>query len=109
MSKLRVHISTSLDGYVAGRHQSEQNPLGEGGEALHEWAFELEVMREAHGMAGGAVNASTPIMEEEIANVGAEIMGRGKFSVLRAADPGERTRGAAGGYNLGLFTSRSSS
>ena len=59
MSKLRVHISTSLDGFVAGRNQSEENPLGEGGEALHEWAFELKVMRDAHGMEGGTVNAST--------------------------------------------------
>jgi hypothetical protein len=79
MSKLRVHISTSLDGFVAGRNQSEANPLGEGGEGLHEWAFELEAMRAAHGMEGGGVNASTPVMQEEIADVGAEIMGRGKF------------------------------
>ena len=79
MSKFRVHISTSLDGYVAGPHQSEANPLGEGGEALHEWAFELKAFREPHGMEGGTVNASTPIVEEELANVGAEIMGRGKF------------------------------
>jgi dihydrofolate reductase len=79
MSKLRVHISTSLDGYVAGPHQSEQNPLGEGGEALHEWAFELKAFREPHAMAGGTVNASTAIVEEELADVGAEIMGRGMF------------------------------
>ena len=79
MSKLRLHISTSLDGYVAGPHQSENNPLGEGGEALHEWAFELRAFREPHGMKGGTVNASTPSVEEELANVGAEIMGRGKF------------------------------
>ena len=38
-------------------------------------------------MEGGNVNASTPVMEEEIANVGAEIMGRGKFGPP-AADPG---------------------
>lgn len=79
MSKLRVHVSTSLDGYVAGRHQSKQNPLGEGGEALHEWAFELKAFREPHAMPGGTVNASTAIVEEEVADVGAEIMGRGKF------------------------------
>src|SRR5207244_12862235 len=79
MSKLRIHISTSLDGYVAGPHQSEENPLGEGGEALHEWAFELKAFREPLGMEGGTVNASTPIVEEVLANVGAEIMGRGKF------------------------------
>ena len=79
MSKLRVHISTSLDGFVAGPDQSEENPLGVGGEALHDWAFELQAFREPHGMDGGTVNASTPIAVEELANVGAEIMGRGKF------------------------------
>jgi hypothetical protein len=57
MSKLRAHISTSLDGYVAGPNQSAENPLGEGGEALHEWAFELKAIREPHGMEGGTVNA----------------------------------------------------
>jgi len=79
MSKLRVHISTSLDGFVAGPHQSEENPLGVGGEGLHDWVVELKAWREPHGMDGGRVNASTPILEEELANVGAEIMGRGKF------------------------------
>ncbi len=79
MSKLRVHISTSLDGYVAGPDQSAENPLGVGGEALHDWMVELQAWREPHGTAGGTVNASTPIVEEELANVGAEIMGRGKF------------------------------
>ena len=79
MSRLRVHISVSLDGYVAGPNQSEENPLGEGGEQLHEWAFELKAFREPHEMEGGTVNASTPVVEEERANVGAEIMGRGKF------------------------------
>ena len=29
MSKLRCHISISLDGFVAGPNQSEENPLGE--------------------------------------------------------------------------------
>ena len=79
MSKLRVHISTSLDGYVAGPQQSVENPLGEGGRALHEWAFGLRAFREPHGMEGGTVDANTPILEEELANVGAEIMGRGKL------------------------------
>ncbi len=79
MSNLRVHISTSLDGFVAGPDQSEENPLGVGGEGLHDWIVELQAWREPHGMDGGTVNASTPIMEEALANVGAEIMGRGKF------------------------------
>jgi len=79
MSKVRTHISTSLDGYVAGPNESEENPLGEGGEELHEWVVELKEWREGHGKEGGEENASTPIVEEANANVGAEIMGRGKF------------------------------
>ena len=34
MSKLRCQISISADGFVAGPNQSEENPLGEGGERL---------------------------------------------------------------------------
>jgi dihydrofolate reductase len=79
MSKVRAHISISLDGYVAGPNQSEENPLGEGGESLHDWLVELKAWREPHGMEGGEVNASSQVVEEEQANVGAEIMGRGKF------------------------------
>ena len=41
MSKLRCHISISLDGFVAGPNQSEENPLGEGGERLHDWVVPL--------------------------------------------------------------------
>jgi dihydrofolate reductase len=79
MSKVRAHISVSVDGYVAGPNQSEKDPLGEGGESLHDWVIELKAWREPHGMEGGEVNASTQVVAEERANVGAEIMGRGKF------------------------------
>jgi dihydrofolate reductase len=79
MSKVRVHISVSADGYVAGPDQSLENPLGEGGERLHEWVVALRAWRGPHGLEGGEVNASTPVEEESLANVGAEIMGRGKF------------------------------
>src|SRR5919108_4046872 len=79
MSKVRVHISVSADGYVAGPNQTKENPLGEGGESLHEWAFPLRAFRERHGREGGEVNESNAVLEEAQANVGAEIMGRGKF------------------------------
>src|SRR3954463_3634457 len=79
MSKVRVHIAISADGYVAGPNQTEENPLGEGGEQLHDWMLELKAWKEPHGREGGAVNESTPIVEESFGNVGAEIMGRGKF------------------------------
>ena len=79
MSKVRADISVSLDGYVAGPNETNENPLGEGGEQLHEWIIELKAWREPHGREGGEENASTRIVEEANANVGAEIMGRGKF------------------------------
>ncbi|MBA2634667.1 MAG: dihydrofolate reductase family protein [Chloroflexi bacterium] len=79
MSKVRAHISISLDGYVAGPNQTEENPLGEGGEALHDWLVALRSWREQSGMEGGEENVSDAVFEEELANVGAEIMGRGKF------------------------------
>lgn len=79
MSKLRLRISKSLDGFVAGPNQSLQEPLGAGGERLHEWAVALESWRRAHGMAGGEVNESTAVMERETANIGATIMGRNMF------------------------------
>ena len=79
VSKVRVHITVSADGYVAGPNQSEENPLGEGGGSLHDWAFKLRAFREPHGMEGGETNVSNVVVEESLANVGAEIMGRGKF------------------------------
>jgi dihydrofolate reductase len=79
VSKLRFRISVSLDGFVAGPDQSLKEPLGVGGEQLHEWVVALETWRRAHGKEGGVVNESTRVMEEELANVGATIMGRNMF------------------------------
>jgi dihydrofolate reductase len=79
MSKLKLNISMSLDGFVAGPEQSEENPLGIGGEQLHEWVVPLKAFRESHGREGGEVNASSPVVEEWTQNVGATIMGRNMF------------------------------
>jgi dihydrofolate reductase len=79
VSKLQLQIAISVDGYVAGPNQSEESPLGEGGEQLHEWAFELAAWREPHGRPGGEVNASSAIVEISLRNTGATIMGRNMF------------------------------
>jgi dihydrofolate reductase len=79
MSKVRAEISVSTDGYAAGPNETDENPLGEGGEQLHAWVVELKAWREQHGMEGGKVNESSRVVEESGSNVGAEIMGRGKF------------------------------
>jgi dihydrofolate reductase len=82
MSRLRCDISISLDGFVAGPNQSEENPLGEGGERLHDWVVPLAAWREAHGHEGGAVNESARILEESRENVGAGVMGRNMFGPI---------------------------
>ena len=79
MARLRLNISTSLDGFVAGPNQSEENPLGEGGTQLHEWVFELAAWRRDHGQEGGEVNASTAVVEGSMDNIGATVMGRNMF------------------------------
>jgi dihydrofolate reductase len=79
MSKLRFKISMSLDGFVAGPNQSVENPLGIGGERLHEWIVPLTAWRAMHGLQGGEVNESTPVVEESLANIGATLMGRNMF------------------------------
>jgi dihydrofolate reductase len=79
MSKVRLRISMSLDGFVAGPNQSVQNPLGIGGMRLHEWVFPLAAWRALQGLEGGEVNLSTPVVEESLANIGATVMGRNMF------------------------------
>src|ERR671930_1934254 len=79
MSKLKLNITMSLDGYVAGPDQSTQHPLGIGGEQLHDWLVPLKAFRESHGEEGGEVNASTPFAEDILAGAGATIMGRNMF------------------------------
>jgi dihydrofolate reductase len=79
MSKVRCHISISVDGCVAGPNQSDENPLGEGGERLHDWVVQLAAWRRAHGADGGEVNESTRVQEESMENVGAAVMGRNMF------------------------------
>src|SRR5436190_2651431 len=79
MSKLRFTISMSLDGYIAGPNQSLENPLGEGGEQLHDWAYNLKTFREMHGEPGGETGVSDDVLREGFENLGAHIMGRGMF------------------------------
>jgi dihydrofolate reductase len=79
MSRLRLKISMSLDGFVAGPNQSLDNPLGIGGMRLHQWAFPLAVWRSMQGLPGGEINESTQVVEESLAGIGATVMGRNMF------------------------------
>src|SRR5215208_4748062 len=73
MPKLKVDISMSLDGFVGGPDQTLEEPLGRGGNQLHEWAFAVQAWREAHGLDGGETNVDNEVVEEGILRVGATV------------------------------------
>ena len=79
MGKVKVDITMSLDGFIAGPNQSREHPLGEGAQGLHDWAFELASFREAHGETGGETGTDDEILDEAFRAVGATVMGRHMF------------------------------
>jgi dihydrofolate reductase len=79
MGSVTCHISMSLDGFVAGPNQSVDNPIGEGGMRLHEWAFATDSWRRQQGLDGGEHNADAEVVDEVVQGVGAYIMGRRMF------------------------------
>src|SRR4051795_1139413 len=65
------HMSMSLDGFVAGPDQSQENPIGLGGLALHQWHFD-------------PIHPADVPWEEQLLNRGdAYIMGRNMFGPVR--------------------------
>jgi dihydrofolate reductase len=80
MARLTVGISMSLDGFVAGPNQTLEQPLGEGGDQLHQWAFAAVSWRERHGLSGGESNPDSEVVEESLRATGATVMGRRMFS-----------------------------
>jgi dihydrofolate reductase len=80
VGKVVAEVSISLDGYVAGPNPSLEEPLGKGGELLHEWAVRLKTFRELHGMEGGDVDSDDELMAESVRTQGAVVMGRRMFS-----------------------------
>ncbi|HEX3687946.1 MAG TPA: dihydrofolate reductase family protein [Gaiellaceae bacterium] len=80
MAGLTLDITMSLDGFVAGPNPSLDEPLGQGGERLHEWIVRLASWREYHGLEGGETGADDELAEEIVASIGAHIMGRRMFS-----------------------------
>ncbi|HEX3737427.1 MAG TPA: dihydrofolate reductase family protein [Solirubrobacterales bacterium] len=95
MPKTKARISVSLDGYMAGPNQSEANPLGEGGEALHEWAFKQASFKAMHsGDAGdGERGVDDEVFRAGLENLGAVVMGRNMFGPVRGDWPDEEWRG----------------
>lgn len=84
MSKLRVNnFSISIDGYGAGPNQSLENPLGVGGESLHDWVVATRTFRETYGNIGGTTGADDEFTARGFDNIGAWIMGRNMFGPIQ--------------------------
>src|SRR5262245_19524164 len=85
MSHVVCTISISLDGFVAGPNQSLENPIGEGGERLHEWMFETAAWARMQGLPERSESADSAIVDEIASDprVGAYVMGRNMFSAGR--------------------------
>jgi dihydrofolate reductase len=79
MGKVVVDITMSLDGFIAGPNDGPELPLGEGGERLHEWVFDLASWREPHGLAGGKADRDSEVLDEAFRTVGAIVVGRRMF------------------------------
>ena len=95
MSKLKVSaFSVSIDGYGAGPDQGLLNPLGAGGEALHEWAFPTQTLqRMVFGNASGSTGVDEDFAARSFANVGAWILGRNMFGPVRGHWPDDEWKG----------------
>jgi len=77
--RVTSQISISLDGFAAGPNQSLDNPLGEGGERLHDWAIATAAWNRQHGRAVGTEGVDSDIVASSVKGVGAYIMGRRMF------------------------------
>jgi len=58
----RFEISMSLDGYVTAADVRPEEPMGDGGQVLHEWAFGTDDRgRDVHAESQGSVGATSPV------------------------------------------------
>ena len=94
MSRVRVHNFTiSLDGYGAGPRQTREDPLGVGGEALHEWFIATRAFQRIHGKTGGTTGVDDDFATRFGEGVGAYILGRNMFGPIRGPWPDDSWRG----------------
>ncbi len=94
MSKLRVHnFAISLDGYGAGPNQNLDNPLGVGGEALHDWIVPTRTFQKMIGNSGGESGVDDDFIARGFANLGAWILGRNMFGPIRGSWPDDAWKG----------------
>jgi len=94
MSRLLVRsFSISIDGYGAGPDQSLENPLGVGGEELHEWFFHTQTWQAMYGDGGGESGPENDLAQQGMSGFGAWILGRNMFGPVRGPWPDESWKG----------------
>jgi dihydrofolate reductase len=94
MPKLRVHnFSISLDGYGAGPIQDQTNPLGVGGEELHDWFVATRTFQKITGKEGGTTGTDDDFAARGFKNIGACILGRNMFGPVRGPWPDDSWKG----------------
>ena len=94
MTRVRVESFTiSLDGYGAGPDQSVDNPLGVGGEDLHDWIVSTRAWRQMHGKEGGASGIDDDFARRGTEKFGAWILGRNMFGPIRGPWPDMNWKG----------------
>lgn len=79
MSRVRIHMMMTLDGFVARPGLSRERPFGEGAEGFHDWLSELRSFQEMHGMEGGKTGPSDDVIREAMSNAGAWVIGHNMF------------------------------
>jgi len=94
MTRLLVRgFTISLDGYGAGPNQSKENPLGVGGEELHEWLVGTRTFMRMQGKEGGDTGIDEDFAARSMSGFGAWILGRNMFGPVRGPWPDESWRG----------------
>ncbi len=85
MTFTTCHVTISLDGFLAGADQSLEDPLGVGGERLHQWMFP--------GDDGALLEGDAASREHLAKQRGAYVMGRNMFGPDRGEWAGSDWRG----------------
>jgi dihydrofolate reductase len=94
MTKLRVNaFSVSIDGFGAGPHQGLDNPLGVGGESLHNWLFPTRTFQTMYGKGEGTTGIDDEFAARAMTNLGAWILGRNMFGPIRGPWPDDKWKG----------------
>lgn len=108
MTRVRVQAFTiSLDGYAAGPDQDIDHPLGVGGTELHQWLLPTRTLQRAlFGKDGGTAGVDDKFAARGFRNVGAWILGRNMFGLIRGAWPDAGWKGWWGNnppYHVPVF------